>query len=321
MHNRMSGDKGASVGSAGDRKTPAESRKYSANGLGRLILPGLPAAAAVLFVALLFWPKWEETPDVIRVGVLPDQSPEALARRYDPLLAYLSAETDLPFELVVPEDYGAILDLFHTGAIDLAYFGGLTFLKARERDGAHAIAMRDVDARFRSYFLARPDSAGNSLADFRGATFAFGSGLSTSGHLMPRHFMARENVDPETWFAKVVYSGAHDRTAYMVRDGEADLGVANAEIVDAMFRDGRLRRSEVRVAWQTSPYVDYVWALRAGIDGDLEHKLTMAFLRLSPYDADDADILQGQGAGSFLPMPAGDLEALREIAASLDLLG
>lgn len=218
-------------------------------------------------------------------------------------------------------NYRALLDLLQSDVIDLAYFGGLTFLKTREEDGARAIAMRDVDARFHSYFLARSGDPRINLEDFRGATFAFGSRLSTSGHLMPRHFMRQENINPETWFAEVIYSGAHDTTAYLVRDGEANLGVANAEVVEAMFRDGRLRRNEVRVAWRTPPYSDYVWALRAGIDRSLEYKMTMAFLKLSPYDENHAKILQHQGAGSFLPMPASDLEALREIAVSLDLLG
>lgn len=309
------------MGLAGDTNNGIERRKYSAKKLGRLVLAGLPAAAAGLLLAILLWPEWEETPGVIRVGVLPDQSPDILRQRYDPLLAYLSAETGLPFELVVPENYTLLLEMFDTEAVDLAYFGGLTFLKAQEQYGAQAIAMRNVDTRFHSYFLARADDPRNDLKDFRGATFAFGSRLSTSGHLMPRHFMLHENLDPETWFTKIAYSGAHDRTAFLVRDEVADLGVANGEIVEAMFRDGRLRQDEVRILWRTPPYSDYVWALRAGIDRTLVDKISMAFLKLAPYDEKYGEILHRQGAENFLPVPASDFEALRNIAISLDLLG
>ncbi|MDH3230546.1 MAG: phosphate/phosphite/phosphonate ABC transporter substrate-binding protein [Alphaproteobacteria bacterium] len=286
-----------------------------------LMLLVLPALAALLFVAILFWPASKETPDVLRVGVLPDQSPEMLEQRFLPLLDYLGAEIGMPFQLVVPGDYAALLDMFQRHEIDIAYFGGLTYLKAHDTGNARALVMRDVDTRFRSSFLARPDRPETTITDFRGKTLAFGSRLSTSGHLMPRHFLRQRNIEPESWFASIVYSGAHDETAMLVRDGKVDLGVVNTEILESMFRDGRLRRDEVRVVDQTPPYTDYVWAMRVGIDAGLHDRVVFAFLKLSPAEAEDAAILTNLGAGGFLPAPESEFGSLRKIAMSLGLLG
>lgn len=290
-------------------------------GPARSIVTASPAIAALVFLAVLFWPATQETPPVIRIGVLPDQSEEALRDRYAPLLAYLAAETGVPFELVVPDSYEALLEKFYSDEVDLAYFGGFTFLKARQTAGARGLVMRDVDSRFRSSFLARADRPEVAIADFRGATLAFGSPLSTSGHLMPRYFLQQDNIDPDTWFANVVYSGSHDATAYLVRDGKADLGAANAEIIEAMYRDGRLNRDEVRVVRQSPPYTNYVWATRSRIGDGLRQDLTDAFLKLSPAEPEHAAILERLGAGGFLPVQHEELKPLKTIAISLDLLG
>ena len=289
--------------------------------LVRLLLPALPVAGALLFTAIVLLPISKESPAILRVGVLPDQSPKILEQRYKPLLAYLSAEIGKPVQLVMPSDYAALLELFRTREIDIAYFGGLTFLKARETAGARALVMRDVDARLRSVFLARSDRPETTIADFRGKTLAFGSRLSTSGHLMPRHFLRLQDIDPESWFAGIIHAGTHDATAMLVRDGDVDLGVANAEIVQAMFRDGRLRRDEMRVIEQTPPYVDYVWAMRVGFDTDLYEQVIFAFLKLSPADDKDAEILKKLGAGGFLPVRDSQFGSLHDIARSLGMLG
>lgn len=286
-----------------------------------VILMALPALAAVLFVAIVLWPASQETPDVLRVGVLPDQSPEILQQRYQPLLDYLGAEIGIPFQLVVPSDYTTLLDMFHEGDVDIAYFGGLTFLRARETSGARALVMRDVDTRFRSSFIVGADRPEMTIGEFRGKTLAFGPRLSTSGHLMPRYFLRQENIEPEYLFANIIYSGGHDATAILVRDGKADLGVMNTEILDAMFRDGRLRRDEVRVVDQTPTYADYVWAMRVGIDDSLYNRVVFAFLRLSPVDATDAAILANFGASGFLPASESEFGSLSKIAMSLGLLG
>ncbi len=211
-------------------------------------------------------PEEEETaPSVLNVGVLPDDDRKALRRRYEPLLAYLAEELDTKLELKIPEDYADLLELFGEGEIDVGYFGGVTFVQSHMKHGAVPLVMRDVDAKFTTYFLAGPETPGAAVANFAGRAFAFGSDLSTSGHLMPRYFLQEVGIAPESFFGAVRYSGAHDRTAAWVRDGVVDLGAANAEIVDNMLRDGRLAPDAVRIVWETPPYTDYVWAVRPGL--------------------------------------------------------
>ena len=264
----------------------------------------------------------EATPSVVRVGVLPDMSVEGLQQRYNPLLNYLSDETGFEFTLVLPADYGELLKHFGRGEIDLALFGGLTFVKAKDLYQAEPLVMRDVDMRFVSAFVVRNSDPATDLADFKGKVLAFGSRLSTSGHLMPRYFLQdRKQITPEAFFSQVDYSGAHDSTAYMVRDGEADVGAVNVEIMNGMLRDGRLKPGDLRVIWETPPYPDYVWAVPGHLGEDIRTPLRDAYLGLDLNDEYHGQILADLGARSFLPAGAKIFGPLQEIATNLGLLG
>ena len=257
---------------------------------------------------------------VLRVGVLPDQEPQALQQRYTPLFEHLASELDIPYEFVASESYEELVEQFVAGRMDLAYFGGLTFLQASAAGRAEPLVMRDVDSKFVSCFLVRTDNPATGVSDFQGKVFSFGSALSTSGHLMPRHFLLQLGIRPEDAFENVRYSGAHDKTAYDVRDGRADLGVANCRVIRSMFADGRLSRDDVRVLWETPPYPDHVWAVQPNIGSARKRRIRDAFLKLSPVDDDHRPILRQLSAGAFLPTSIDDFAALREIVGQIPLL-
>ncbi len=209
--------------------------------------------------------------------------------------------------------------MFGEGQIDLAYFGGVTYVKASVRYGALPLVLRDVDTRFTSVLVAGKDAG--TLQDLRGKRFSFGSRLSTSGHLMPRYFLRAEHgIDPEEYFRSVGYSGKHDRTAYWVRDGDVDAGVVNSEIIRRMFNDGRLRPGDIRVIWKTPPYTNYVWAARPGIPSADRELIQQAFLRLALEDSQQEIILSRLGAESFYPASSDDFAMLKQVMNGLGML-
>ncbi len=258
--------------------------------------------------------------ETLRVGILPDEGEKALTERYTRLLEFLSRETGFVFELVVPDSYEHLLRLFGEGQIGLAYFGGVTFVKASSRYDAVPLVLRDVDTRFTSVLVV---SGGDfeTLEDLQGKRFSFGARLSTSGHLMPRHFLqAERGIKPEEYFHSVGYSGKHDRTAYWVRDGEIDAGVVNSEIVRRMFADGRLRPGDIRVIWTTPPYTDYVWAAHPEIQPAVRERIQQAFMQLTPQEPRHEVILSKLGAESFYPASADDFAMLEQVMDSLGML-
>ncbi len=280
-------------------------------------------AIALLAGLVLLWPvddagdgERHATPALLRIGVLPDQSPESLRRRFTPLLDYLSMRLNIEVELRLPGSYQDLLDQFHAQEIDLAYFGGYAYIKANQLDQARALVMRRIDTRFTSVFVVAAGSDARELVDTRGQRIGFGSQLSTSGHLMPRYFLEQMGMVPEDFFSRVDFSGAHDRTAFWVRDGIVDVGALNATTFRSMLEDNRLEPGQLSVLWETPPYADYVWALHPSVGDDLGHAIRDAFLALSPDRDDHRAILDALDASGFIPADPSYFENLETIVRS-----
>jgi len=281
-------------------------------------------AATVAVVVLLSGTLFEEEQafpaNTLRIGVLPDENRKILKQRYQPLFQHLEKSTGMKTELVIPENYDQLLDMLGNKEIEIAYLGGFTFVKAHKHFGAVPLVMRDIDTRFRSYFLARVDGAMKTIGEFKGTRLAFGSKLSTSGHLMPRYFLKDKGFNPETYFSSVEFSGAHDKTALWVRDGRVDIGAANAVIIDSMFSDGRLSVADIRIIWKTPSYPGYVWVACDKVPARIRQLVISSFLDLGTGEQAHARVLNSIGAGGFLPARLSDFKELREVAESLGML-
>lgn len=126
--------------------------------------------------------------DVLRISIQPHRNAKRLKELYLPLIQYLEKELKIKSQWVLANSYQEQLDQFHLGKIDLALFGGFSYVKALEQDNADPLVMRDIDFHFTSYFIVAKESKASTIDDLKGHRFSFGSELSTSGHLMPRFF-------------------------------------------------------------------------------------------------------------------------------------
>ncbi len=259
-------------------------------------------------------------PDVLNVGVLPDQAIDELESLYAPLLEFLIAESGLRLALSFPQDYDQLLRDFEDGRVHLALFGGLTFVRADARGGAEPLVMRDVDLEFSSCYLTRADDAATAIEDYAGQALAFGPRLSTSGHLMPRHFLSQSGVEPESLFGSVRHSAGHDETTAWVVDGTVAVGAVNCQIYDSMLGDRRLEPGVLRVLARTPTYANYVWTLRPSIDDGVKTRLRDAFMALDAAVPAHAAILDSMGTRGYLPAARQDFDDIRAAALAVNLL-
>jgi len=258
--------------------------------------------------------------DVLRVSAIPDEAPTELLRKFKPLGAYLEQQLGMEVKFVPVSDYAAVVESMASERIDLAWLGGFTFVQLHLKDAeARPLVQREQDEVFTSKFISA-DPAVKSLADLKGKTFAFGSVSSTSGSLMPRFFMLKDGIQPEAFFSRVAYSGAHDATAAWVQAGKADAGVLNASVWDKLVAAGKVDTDKVKVFATTPTYYDYNWTVRGGLDADLSAKIQAAFLALDPANPEHKAILDLQAASRFIETKAENYASIEEAARSAGLL-
>ncbi|PTU75863.1 putative selenate ABC transporter substrate-binding protein [Pseudomonas mangrovi] len=271
-------------------------------------------------VALSLSAVFSQAAETLRVSAIPDEAPTELLRKFEPLGAYLEQELGMPVKFVPVSDYAAVVEALAADRVDLAWLGGFTFVQTRLKTGnAIPLVQREQDAVFTSKFITA-DPAVKTLADLKGKTFAFGSVSSTSGSLMPRYFMLKDDITPEKFFSRVAYSGAHDATVAWVQAGKADAGVLNASVWDKLVAAGKVDTDKVRVFATTEPYYDYNWTVRGNLDPQLTAKIKAAFLALDPSNPEHKAILDLQAASRFIETRPENYQSIEQAARDAGLL-
>lgn len=274
-------------------------------------------AAALMLVAAFA----AQAQQVFRVTAIPDESPTELARKAAPLMKYLEQKLGVKVEYTPVSDYAASVEALANKQVDLAWFGGFTFVQAQQRSGGKAIPLvqREEDTKFRSVFITS-DPRIKSLADLKGHNFSFGSQSSTSGHLMPRSFLLAAGVDPDRDFRRVAYSGAHDATVAAVASGKVDAGAVNISVWEKLVADKKVDPGKVRVFYTTPPYYDYNWTVHADMPAAQREKLLKAFLDLDASTPQGKEILELQRATKFVPTRAENYKGIETAARNAGLL-
>jgi len=258
---------------------------------------------------------------VLRVTAIPDESPTELARKAAPLVRYLEGKLALKVEFTPVTDYAAAVETLVNRKVDLAWFGGFTFVQANVRSGGKIVPLvqREEDEKFKSVFITS-DPAIKTLADLKGKDVSFGSQSSTSGHLMPRSFLLQAGLNPEKDFRRVAFSGAHDATIAAVASGKVQAGALNISVWDKFVADKKVDTEKVKVFYTTPPYYDYNWTVHADMPAATRQKLADAFLSLSKATPEGKEILELQRATKFVPTKAENYKGIEAAARSADLL-
>ena len=291
----------------------------------------LLVSAVAVFVALLAMACAQEEAPTLRVGGIPDQDAQRLARRYEIFADYLSKELDVPVEYVPSVSYSAVVTAFTQNDVQLAFFGALTGVQARlQNPGARAIVQRAHDAEFHSKYVVRGGDEFadlNSLDDLVGKTgdltITFGSESSTSGHLMPRYFLGEAGINVANDFRTPPgFSGSHDKTWQLVAAGSYDVGALAEDVWARAVTEGNADPAQVRELDTTPNYFNYNWTARADLDevyGDgFTDRVQTALLALNTQE--HGEILELFSTDQFIPTENANYQAIESVARELEII-
>jgi phosphonate transport system substrate-binding protein len=307
-------------------------------GFARILAAGLISAGLAgaipttpVFLAAAAPPSGSPPP-TLRLSAIPDQNPEKLNRLYPLVAKVLSRQLGVPVTYVPMVDYPAAVSAFRTGDLDLVWFGGLTGVQARlQRPGAVVVAQRDIDAAFRSVFIANPSSGLRSFVPQKGLTalkgkrFTFGSESSTSGRLMPQWFLAQSGVRLRDFAGGAPgFSGSHDATIALVQSGAYEAGVVNEQVWRSSLRNGKANRAKVFHLWTTPGYPDYHWLAQPNLERrfgpGFTARLRKAMLSWRQNNPDEKTILNLFGAQQFTTARADDYKRIEEVGRQIGLI-
>jgi phosphonate transport system substrate-binding protein len=277
---------------------------------------------ALLTCAVLAFGTIAHAQQVFRVTTIPEEAATEQVRKFTPIANYLERQLGMKVEFTPVSDYPAAVEALVNKRVDLVWFGGFTHVQAQIRSGGKIIpiAQREEDTKFQSVFIAKTDSGIKSLADLKGKQISFGSQSSTSGHLMPRHFLLQAGINPEKDFRRVAYSGAHDATIASVVSGRVDAAALDITVWRKFVSENRVDTKAVDVFYTTPTFFNYNWSVHADMPADLRAKVQKALLDLSPDTPEGKEILQLNRATRYIPTSAENYKGIEAAGRSAGLI-
>ena len=256
---------------------------------------------------------------------IPDQDETNLRTRFGKVEAYLEDELGIDVTYIPVKSYAAAITAFQNNEVQLAWFGGLSGVRARLLvPGSEAIAQGVEDQSFVSYFIANIRTGLTASDDFpediAGLNFTFGSQGSTSGRLMPEfHILEQFKKPSNEIFNNVGFSGNHSKTIRLVESGSFDVGVLNYQVWETEIASGSIDTEKVKIIWKTPVYPDYQWTIREGVDtsygAGFKQRVTRALL-----DMKDPALLESFPRSGFIPASNEDYAPILNTAKTIGLI-
>lgn len=254
-------------------------------------------------------------PSILKVALLPDENAATIIKKNRPLQEYLEKKLGKKVELVVTTDYSSMIEAMRHGRLDLAYFGPLSYVLAKQKSDIEPFAAirQKGKTTYQAVLIANTAAGIDKIGDIAGKDVAFGDKASTSSHLIPKSMLAEKNL-----FAGKDYRehfvGAHDAVAMSVQNGHAQAGGLSKPIFETLVQRGMIKPEKVKVIAESKPFPQYPWTMRSDLDPRLKQKIRVAFMEI-----DDPAILQPFKAEGFGKVTDKDYDVVRNLGSLLKL--
>ncbi len=256
---------------------------------------------------------------------IPDQDETKLKERFSLLSTYLTKELGVDVKFIPVKSYSASIAAFRNNQVQLAWFGGLSGVRARiVVPNSVAIAQGVEDPNFHSFLIAH-SSTGLEKSEgipkgIEGKTFTFGSKGSTSGRLMPEYFITEAfKKSPNEIFKKVGFSGNHSKTIALVQSGAYEVGAVNYKVWKRELKAGKIDPSKVKIIYQTPGYPDYNFTARGDLDKQFGEGFTKK-LQAAILNIKDEKILNAFPRSGFIKAENKDFDPVLNTAKKIGLI-
>lgn len=254
-------------------------------------------------------------PETLKVALLPDENASTVIKYNKPLEIYLEKELGKKIELVVTTDYSSMIEAMRHGRIDMAYFGPLSYVLAKQKSDIEPFAAmkQKGGTTYQSVLIANTGAGIAKISDIVNKNVAYGDKASTSSHLIPKSILAENGLKAGENYREH-FVGAHDAVAMAVQNGHAQAGGLSKPIFESLVQRGLVDPNKVKVLAESKPYPQYPWTMRSNLKPELKEKIRAAFLNLK-----DPEVLKPFKADGFGPISDKDYDVVRSLGTLLKL--
>lgn len=258
-------------------------------------------------------------------GIISTESQANQAPIWEPFINAMAEGLGRDVEPQYSTEYAAIIEAMGADKVQIAWFGGKSYIEAAKRSQAEAFARTVADDGSTGYYshlitnkenpiVAEIDvDAGNGdeyvIENAENLRFAFNEENSTSGFLVPTYYVFASNgVNAEEIFSQLTYAGSHEATALAVANNQVDVATNNNESLDRLAETAPEEREQIQVIWTSPEIPSDPLAMREDLPACLKEEIKDFF-----YSYGDPAVLEPLAWSGFEPAADEDWNTIREL--------
>lgn len=227
---------------------------------------------------LLFSPLSMATQQVT-FGIVPQQSAATLAKKWGPILKYLSNQTGYNFVFRTAKDIPEFEKRVLNGEYDVAYMNPYHYTVFHQKPGYNAFA-KQKDKKIRGILVVRNDSEITELSQLQETTLAFPSPAAFAASVIPRSSLTLQDISFEP-----KYVSSHDSVYLNV---SKSLFTAGGGIERTFNNTTPAVREQLRILWKTPGYTPHAFATHPDMSKDMVNAISQALLSLNDNEKGQA---------------------------------
>lgn len=258
-----------------------------------------------------------EKPDILKMGVMPLESPADMYKRFSLLESYLAKRLNKKVELKVAVDFEETVKNIGDGTTDICYMTPSTYIEAKDKYGAEVIvmALRKGKPFHHTVIVAKEGGKINSMEDIKGHSFAFGDKRSTSSCIVPMAMLKEAAIDLKD-LSFYEHFGHHDDVVKAVINGEFDAGGIMESTAEKFKSQG------IKFIKYSFEIPEFNICVSKKISEEEKIRIKQALLELKDDDSKGREILRAisNEYTGFIEAQDSDYDVIRGIMQKLGLL-
>ena len=252
----------------------------------RLALGAVLAASSLALAGTAHAQSWKSAYPELVFAVIPAENASGVTERYGPFMEYLAQQLGTKVTLRVANDYAAVIEGQRNGSIHIAGYGPASYARAIvtgvKVEPFATTVNNDGTIGYYSVFYVRADSPYKTIDDLKGKNLGLVDPNSTSGNNVPRFALNKLKLNPDTFFARVTYTGSHENAVIALQQKTVDVAAnwwnaENDSNLTRMASKGLAKADDFRIIYKSDLIPNSPFAYLASLPPDLKAAIVKAF--------------------------------------------
>jgi phosphonate transport system substrate-binding protein len=240
---------------------------------------------------------------------------------FAPVFNAVSRITGLQFQLRVGQSYNAVVEAMCNRSADIAFFGPVSYVQARDRGCAELLAVAIENGRSIYYagIFARTNGPIAKIDDLKGRSIAFGDINSASSFVFPMAMILEAKIDPIRDLGTIRLTGSHANSLAALTQGQVDAASLSFESFEKAVNQGAASAKELRVVARSVAIPNPPLGMSSALPSALKMKLKAAFAALATTPGVTPEMIRGYGGRKVEGYDAAFPESQFDIPAAMML--